>query len=401
MIRRILPPGSAPLRLSLIAAAIALCVWGSVTPAFAAVFDPEHIISNDNMRNSDAMTAAEIQAFLRTQTGPLKSLVTTDHTGTKRAASAIIWSACQAWAISPRVMLTMLQKEQSLLTRTTLAKNTLSRAIGAGCPGGPTNRYPGFGNQMWNGARMLDGYGEGRPGSKIAKYYLGITRTDIYRKPDVTLHPKNISTYKLYVYNPSIGASAPYGDLVGQSCTGNANFWRIYRLYFGGTFASPRMSPIYRFLNRTNGNYLYTTSLTQRYDLVRYHAKTWHFEGAAFSSDTSVAPTATVPMYRFYNKVTHRYSFVTSRSTYAARRTTAGRRTWSYGGIAFRVAAAPSAGALSVWRFQNRRTGGLLLTSSLATKNRLRTESYRKTWRYRGVAFYLPRIPKPSSVTTP
>ena len=60
---------------------------------------------------------------------------------------------------------------------------------------------------MWHGARLLDGYGEGKNGSTIPLYYLGITRKDIYRDPQVTLYPKNLATYKLYVYNPSIGAS--------------------------------------------------------------------------------------------------------------------------------------------------------------------------------------------------
>jgi hypothetical protein len=139
-------------------------------------------------------------------------------------------------------MLAMLQKEQSLITRTSLLSNTLSRAIGAGCPGGPTNKYPGFGMQMWYGARLLDGYGEGKNGSTIALWKPPTTVVkDIYQTPNVSVKTENLATYKLYVYNPSIGAKTPYGDLSSQASnlSGNANFWMIYRKYFGDTFANP------------------------------------------------------------------------------------------------------------------------------------------------------------------
>jgi hypothetical protein len=210
--------------------------------AMGATFDPALVISDANMRASSSMSQAEIQAFLNGQRGPLKSLVTTDYAGRKKPAAQIISEACTQWHIGPRVMLTMLQKEQSLLTRTTLTSSTLSRAIGAGCPGGPTNRYPGFGQQMWYGARLLDGYGEGKNGSSIALWKAPYTVVnDIYRTPNIPVRTANLATYKLYIYNPSIGAKTPYGDLSSQASnlSGNANFWMIYRKNFGDTFAAP------------------------------------------------------------------------------------------------------------------------------------------------------------------
>jgi hypothetical protein len=210
--------------------------------ASAATFDPTRVIGDPQFRAAYSMKAVDIQAFLETQSGPLKSLVTTDYAGKKKPASQIIYEACQKWNVNPKVMLTMLQKEQSLLTRTTLAPNTLSRAIGAGCPGGPANKYPGFGNQMWNGARLLDGYGEGKNGSTIPLWKAPYTIvTDIYQSPRVDVKTANLSTYKLYIYNPSIGAKSPYGDLSSQSSnlSGNANFWWIFRKYFGDPLANP------------------------------------------------------------------------------------------------------------------------------------------------------------------
>ncbi len=365
-------------RFSAVMVLVAAVVLGLATQAFAADFDPEIVISNDNMRASTSMSEKQIQAFLETQTGPLKSLVTTDYAGVKRSASAIIWRACQAWQISPKVMLTMLQKEQSLLTRTTLQTNTLSRAIGAGCPDATTNRYPGFGQQMWQGARLLSSYGEGNVNFPV--YYSGIAKT-IYKHPDygTKLYPKNLATFKLYVYNPSV--------------SGNTNFWTIYRRYFGSTFANPRMRPVYKFRKYSNGTYLYTTSLAERYKL-RYTSdkKYWAYEGPKFSWDTSVT-AGTVPVYRFRNKITRKFSFTTSKTKYDARRTAAGRLVWTYQGVAYRVSRTKTTGSVTVYLFKYRRTGGYSYTTSAKTVARYKTDAkFRARWKYYGVAYYLPRV---------
>ena len=124
----------------------------------------------------------------------------------------------------------------------------------------------------------------------------------IYKIDGMThIHPKNLATYKLYVYNPSIGAHKPYGDLSTQSCSGNANFWKIYSRYFGSPLANPRMRNVYRFRNRYNGTFLYTASITERLKLRKYPRK-WDYGGTAFSWDTSVPVSATKPVWRFYNR---------------------------------------------------------------------------------------------------
>ena len=88
------------------------------------------------------------------------------------------------------------------------------------------------------------------------------------------IKPKNIATLKLYVYNPSIGAKTPYGDLSSQASnlSGNASFWWLYRKYFGDTFANPAVRTVYRFREIKNGAYLYTASQSERYKLVREQA---------------------------------------------------------------------------------------------------------------------------------
>jgi len=374
-------------------------------PAQAADLDPAYIISNDNMRHVGSMSQKEIQAFLETQTGPLKSLVAKDYAGVKRPASEIIYRACRAWSISPKVILTMLQKEQSLLTRTTLADKTLARAMGAGVydhdgDGDVDDLWPRFGLQIWHGARLLDAYGEGKVQtvgsttyrSTIPLFYKGIL-VRIY-KPPVTgswlvtkkvngstryyIGLKNLATYKLYIYNPSY--------------SGNRNFWLIYNKYFGNPFASPRWQPVYKFRKRSNGSYLYTTSIAEKVKLrTTSRAKYWVYVGRAFSVDNS-ATADTVPLYRFKNKLTGKYSFTTSTKAYRERRNTTGRKTWSYQGVAFRVSKKDVSGAAPVRRYTNRSTGGRLFSASSDLYKRYKSDSsFRSRWRYDGVVFYLPR----------
>ncbi len=109
----------------------------------------------------------------------------------------------------------------------------------------------------------------------------GITVKDIYRTPE--RHACTRRTSPRTSSTSTTRASArkkPYGDLAGrQLCTGNANFWKIYRKYFGSTYSDPRLRRVFRFKNRSNGTYYYTTSVTQRYHLAANHTKSWAYGG--------------------------------------------------------------------------------------------------------------------------
>jgi hypothetical protein len=295
-------------------AMLLLLVGGLVAPssALAATFDPNNVISDDNMRDRLSLSGpAEVQAFLAaanpasSTSGALKNLVTPDHNGVRKSAAQIIWDACQYYGISPAVMLTMLQKEQSLLTQTAPTARTLERAVGAGCPDSVTNKFPGFGNQIWNGARLLDGYGEGR----VTYIRIWVPGLSIVCYGSRTVVPVNLATFKLYTYNPSIGAVAPYGDLSGQSCSGNANFWKIYWKYFGDPQAPPRFRSVHRFRSKLNGTYLFVSTHAQR--LAASKTGRWVYEGVRFAEDTS-STANTGKLYRMYNKTTGAYFYTAS-----------------------------------------------------------------------------------------
>jgi len=373
-------------RVSLLIASVAFGVLMAIgTQAIAATFNPNNVCSDGTMRAYDNMSQADVQAFLVSKGGVLKSLVTTDYAGVKKPASQIIFEACRQWHISPTVMLVMLQKEQTLITRTTVAKNTLSRAIGAGCPNGTTNKYPGFGKQMWYGARLLDGYGEGKNGSTIPLYHPGIYYDDIYQHPNVGVYPANIATYKLYVYNPSIGAKAPYGDLSAQSgnLSGNANFWWIHSAWFGDPTADAG-HVVYRLFNAKTGNYFYTASVMERYRMTR---ASFTSQGVAFSwNPTSTANTDAV--YRAYNRKKHTYLFTPSAKQYKALTTGKSGKTWRGDGRVFRTSNTKT-NAYPVYGFSSKKSGLYFYTSSPREKAKYSTVASRKKWKYRGIMFWM------------
>lgn len=364
-----------PGRLALVlAAALALAALLLPASALAATFDPVRVVSDENMRDGASMnSAAEVQIFLAaanpapSTTSALKNLVTPDHNGVRKSAAAIIFEACRAYGISPRVMLTMLQKEQSLLTRTAPAARTLERAIGAGCPDPVTNRYPGFGNQIWNGARLLDGYGEGR----VTYIPLWAPGTSIPVYGGLRVVPASIATFKLYTYNPSIGAKAPYGDLSGQECSGNANFWKIYWKYFGDPFAPPRYRPVFRFANRTTGAFFLTTSQAERLAVV--NTGRWSYQGARMTVDASASANSS-PLYRLYNRSTGAYFYSASIGEVNRVILASGRR-YRVDRILARVSTCP-AGA-PVYRLYKPGKPVCLVTTSRAERDALVRAGYR------------------------
>ena len=369
-------------------AMLAALVFGQV--AHAATFDPTLVISNDNMRAYDCMSQADIQGFLNTQNGPLKSLVIADHLGKKKPAAQIIAEACQAAHISPKVMLVMLQKEQGLISSTSFKygqQYALDWAVGCGVPdsGGKKTAYQGFGNQLWNGAAWLSGYGEVSGFHGVALYPPGGKEAGIYLA--------NLATYKLYVYNPSIGAKADkngqYGDLSSQlsSLSGNANFWHLYWKYFGDPFANPQVRSVYCFQSKSNGGFYYTSSPAGRYRYMQ--SKNWRSMGVSFSWNTTTTPTASgavnsVSVARFYDRKKKTYLFTGSPSKIARLRTSANAKRYRYEGEAWRVTTA-TAGVSNVFCFLNKKNGTYLYTSSPKVKARYLSKANRKTYRYTGL----------------
>lgn len=165
---------------------------------------------------------------------------------TGRSAAQMIYDIAQARGLSPAVLLTTLEKEQSLVTDTWPYRVQYNTAIGYGCPdGGNCNAdYYGLANQLNLGATLLRvgldrncGNTSSYPGwSFPSQYRLGNT-------PSIDGRPTNIQTCAtgaLYGYTPHRPDSAWLRAANDNNYYyGNYNFITIYQRWFGAVWTDP------------------------------------------------------------------------------------------------------------------------------------------------------------------
>ncbi|MBI4142372.1 hypothetical protein HY480_00680 [Candidatus Uhrbacteria bacterium] len=176
------------------------------------------------------MTLADVQRFLQERNSTLASTYLPDSTGALKLPAEILWFAAQEATISPKVLLTTLQKEQRLVTDQKPTARQIEVAMGYGCPDGTgcTDRFRGFGKQVRGAALQFRGYLDDlvQRGETIARWAVGRTKTT---GEGVAVTPQNAATAALYSYTPWSGGRGTNGGRVG----GNTSFVRIWREWFG------------------------------------------------------------------------------------------------------------------------------------------------------------------------
>ena len=236
------------------------------TPAAAvsgAGFNPGNIISDENFYDGGAMTQAQIQAFLdqrigsclngkclnvlkvTTTTRAADSNCTTYQGAANEAAAAIIYKVQTACSISAKVILVMLQKEQSLATDDIPSDGQLRAAMGMGCPDTAAcdSQYYGFFNQVYAAARQLQRYNY----APFTWYPVGATTAVRYSPTEscgsAPVYIANKATAALYYYTPYQPNAAALANMgsTGDGCSsyGNRNFWDYYNTWFGPSTRDP------------------------------------------------------------------------------------------------------------------------------------------------------------------
>lgn len=242
-----------------------------------APFDPGSIVSDYNFFNPNAMTEHEIQAFLderscvRTDASPCAweyRESTTDQPvqeaghcdayvgAPHEKASRIIAKVAEACTISPRVLLVLLQKEQSLLTRPT--ESGYLRATGYGCPDTAdcNAEYFGFFNQVYNAAWQFRQYTQ-QPDRTYQRGAVEVGFNPNAECGSSTVRIRNQATANLYnytPYQPNKAALAHIGK-TGDGCStyGNLNFWAFYEKWFGDPESVPYPAILGSCLNYPRG----------------------------------------------------------------------------------------------------------------------------------------------------
>ncbi len=193
-----------------------------------------------------------------TTSKPAETALCNGFSAGNKSAAQIIYEVAQSCNVSPRALIVLLQKEQSLVTDDWPWSSQYRSATGYGCPDtAPCDaEYYGFFNQVYAAARQFKNYAKS-PGSFN---YLANRNNYIQFNPNAgcggsTVYIQNQATAGLYNYTPYQPNQAALNNLYGSgdgcSAYGNRNYWRMYNDWFGSTF-----SPDYSW--RVVSQYAYT-----------------------------------------------------------------------------------------------------------------------------------------------
>ncbi len=189
------------------------------------LFDPNFLLSDDQLTDTSSLSKDDLKALL--SMGSLSHATFRDIDGVNRSATDIIWNASQTFSLSPRFLLVLLQREQSLIESNNPTQDQLDWAMGyAVCDDCQKDdpqiqKYRGFANQVYFGAkRIRESYLSDLEdhGSTLSGVGPGLPTTIDQSR----VIPVNFATSVLYSYTPHLN--------------GNYNFVRIWNRWFNTIF---------------------------------------------------------------------------------------------------------------------------------------------------------------------
>lgn len=215
-------------------------------------FNPNYIISDFEILDYNSMDLKYIQEFLKSKGSYLANYSAPNAHGTIKTAAEIIYDAAvnnydcdgvnlsrnpvesekkikckRITTVSPKFLLTLLQKEQSLIENANPKQSQLDWATGYGCPDGSAcnTRWKGFGKQVNSAALQFLDY---MKNPRFYTYKPGKTYTftnphSTTKKETIAVTPVNQATAGLYNYTPHV-------------YNGNYNFYKIWQRYFTRTY---------------------------------------------------------------------------------------------------------------------------------------------------------------------
>lgn len=245
--------------------------------ADSAQFDAGNIISDSIFFDGLGYSSSQVQSFLNSKVTACRDGYTclrdysqatpnmpnspnrcAPYSGSPaESAAQIISKVGVACGINPKVLLVLLQKEQSLVTDTWPLDSQYRNATGFACPDtAPCDpSFSGFFYQVYYAARQFKTYAlypddynyrPGRVNNVLYNPNRDCGSSGIYIQ--------NQATANLYIYTPyqpnQAALSNLYGTGDGCSAYGNRNFWRIFTDWFGTTqsgvlFRSPNNPAVY------------------------------------------------------------------------------------------------------------------------------------------------------------
>jgi len=188
-----------------------------------SVFYANRLVSDDAFFDTEAMTAADVQAFFERTPYGRRSFLAGERVATGELLSTALVRTAAARGINPIVLLVTLQKERGLVSLSSApARHSIDYAFGCGCPDGGSCSltYKGLDKQLACAADAFRRYADDLEAgdATIAGFKPG-SATRVLDGVRVT--PANKATAMLYTYTPWIQ----------QGFGGNWLFWNIWRRY--------------------------------------------------------------------------------------------------------------------------------------------------------------------------
>ncbi len=170
-------------------------------------FQQNYVISDYALTNSKTMTVAQIQTFLDSK----NSVLAKPYRGSSPAQ--MIYDAAKKHGINPQVILTRLQCEQGLISKSTATQNKLDWALGVGCydSGNWNQKFKGFEKQVEYAAQTYRRHYDNAR-AKLARGEKIVMTID-----GKQVQVKNAATYSFYKYCPHF--------------QGNKLFYSVWRGY--------------------------------------------------------------------------------------------------------------------------------------------------------------------------
>ncbi|PKL48135.1 MAG: hypothetical protein CVV42_10780 [Candidatus Riflebacteria bacterium HGW-Riflebacteria-2] len=174
-------------------------------------FQQDYLISDHALTNSGSMSVAQIQKFLESK----NSVLAKPYRGSTPAQ--MIYNAARKYGINPQVLLTRLQCEQGLISKSSATQHKLDWALGVGCydSGNWNQKFKGLDKQIEYAAHTY------RRHYDDAKAKLDRGEKVVMTIDGKKVQVKSAATYSFYKYCPHFQGNKLFYDV-----------WRGYRSRF-------------------------------------------------------------------------------------------------------------------------------------------------------------------------
>ncbi len=321
-------------------------------------FKAGRIIDNSTFFDGDALSATRIQSFLDSKVPDCDDGYTClkdySRSGTperaaqselcnklgekttSQSAAKIIYSVGKACGVSQKVLIVLLQKEQSLITDTSPSTTQYRSATGYGCPDtAPCNsEYYGFFNQVYKAAWQFKKYARDKD---TYSYKAGLTNQIQYH-PRTSCGKKSVfienqATAGLYNYTPYTPNKAALSHLygLGDSCSsyGNRNFWRLFNDWFG----NPIGQSAFRLIECSGQKYMIESYIAKKRQLSDYAIREWGLTDFFVSGDSDKGcgyPAYTLPLNNIAGSRNTGKKYLLNRQTFINIQSSSIARAWGF-----------------------------------------------------------------------